>query len=166
MDPRWSRGATLVEIMIGIVIASIIAIGYSSMLMYTRNMYNDTIIRSQLSKDAYIIDKYVRSKLTLQLEDSLRIYADASDEGNGITSSAGTILRSVRVDSTVDHLSVSSSQLVWATDGQLNNPVDSEVSSLLFSTRAGYTKTILDVSMDISEGTDTLGLEWIVSLRN
>jgi Tfp pilus assembly protein PilE len=166
MRPIGSRGTSLPEIMIALVIAGIITIGYSSMLMYTRTMYNDTVIRSQLSQDAYIVDKYVRSKLNLQLEDSLKIYADAAAENAETSSSSGTILRSVRIDSTVDHLAVESSRLVWKIDSLTHFPIDSDISYILFSTRSGYSKTILDVSMSLSQGSDTLALEWIVSLRN
>jgi len=166
MDKRWSRGTTFPEIMIALVIAGIIAIGYSSMLMFTRNLYNDTTVRSQLSQDAYIIDKYVRSKLSLQLGDSLRIYADEAAELAGTTSTSGTILRSVRTDSTVDHLSVVSSQLVWKVDSLAHYPIDSNIATLLFSTRSGYSKTMLDISLTLYEGSDSLSLEWIVSIRN
>jgi hypothetical protein len=112
------------------------------------------------------VDKYVRSKLNLQLEDSLKIYADAAAENAETSSSSGTILRSVRIDSTVDHLAVESSRLVWKIDSLTHFPIDSDISYILFSTRSGYSKTILDVSMSLSQGSDTLALEWIVSLRN
>lgn len=166
MDNSRSRGTTLPEIMIALVIAGIVTIGYSSLLMFTRNMYNDTVARSQLSQDAYIIDQYVRSKLTMQIGDSLEIYADSVAENTGTTSSSGTILRSVRPDTTVDHLAVESSELIWKIDATTHYPVDSDVSSMLFTLRSGYSKQILDVSMKISEGPDTLDLEWMVSLRN
>lgn len=166
MIRRGSAGTTLPEIMIALVIAGIVTIGYSSLLMFTRNMYNDTIVRSQMSKDAYIIDQYVRSKLTLQLSDSLEIYADSTAENSGTTTSTGTILRSVRPDSTVDHLAAVSSSLVWTVDSLIHYPVDSDISSIAFIKRTGYSKTILDISMHIAEGGDTLELDWLVSLRN
>ena len=92
--------------MIATVISSIVAIGFSSVLMFTRNMYNDTMVRSQLSQDAFVVDQYVRTKLTSQVSDSLQIFASASDESSEITSTSGIILRSVRMDGTVDHLSL------------------------------------------------------------
>jgi len=166
MNTERSSGTTLPEIMIAMVIASIVAIGYSSTLMYTRNMYNDTVIRSQLSQDTYIIDQYIRDKLTLQIADSLKIYADSTAEDSGTTATSGTILRSVRPDSTVDHVEVKSSSLVWGVDSWLHYPIDSRVSNILFSQRSGYSKTILDISMVLSEGTDTLNLDWMISIRN
>ena len=108
MQLHSSRGTTLVELMIATVISSIVAIGFSSVLMFTRNMYRDTLVRSQLSQDAFVVDQYVRTKLTSQVADSLKIYASASDEGSEITSSSGVIMRSVRMDGTVDHLSANS----------------------------------------------------------
>ncbi|MCF7824526.1 MAG: prepilin-type N-terminal cleavage/methylation domain-containing protein [Candidatus Marinimicrobia bacterium] len=166
MNTSRSRGTTLPEIMIAMVIASIVAIGYASTLMYTQNMYNDTVIRSQISQDTYIIDQYIRKKLTLQIADSLSIYADSTAEKAGTTSSSGTILRSVRPGSTVDHVEVISNKLVWGVDSLLHYPIDSEVSSILFTRRNGYSKTILDISLQLSEGTDNLSLDWMISIRN
>ena len=152
--------------MIALVIAGIVAIGYSSFLMYTRTMYNDTVIRSQLSKDALIIDRYVRSNLTLQMADSLKIFADSTDENDGTTSSSGTILRAVRTDSTVDHLEVIASQLIWGVDSVAHYPLDSDVASILFTSYTGNHTEMLNIDIQIAEGNDTLDLEWIVSIRN
>ncbi len=166
MFVQLNRGTTLVELMISIVIASIVAIGFSSVLMYTRNMYNDSVIRSQLSQDALVVDQYVRTKLTEQLTDSLQIFASESDEDDGITTTSGIILRSVRPDSTVDHVQAVARELVWNIDTTAHNPIDSDVSGLLFRERAGYSKKILTVQMNIVEGTDSLQLEWMVAIRN
>ena len=152
--------------MVTLVIASIVAIGFSSVLMYTRIMYNDTRVRSQLSQDAFIVDQYVRQKLTLQIADSLQIFADATAETAGTTASTGRILRAVRPDSTVDHLSIESSTLAWQIDSVAHQPIDSDVSSLQFSERAGYSKKQLTISMQLSEDGDTLELDWLVSIRN
>lgn len=166
MRRRGSAGSTLPEVMIALVIASIVAIGYSSFLMYTRTMYNDTVIRSQLSKDALVIDQYIRSNLTLQVADSLKIYADSVAENSGTTASSGTILRSFRPDSTLDHLEVVSSRLIWEIDSLAHYPLDSDVSSILFSAYTGNNTEMLNINIQIFESTDTLDLEWIVSIRN
>jgi len=166
MKKIGSAGTTLPEIMIALVIAGIVAIGYSSFLLFTQNLYNNSIVRSQLSQDALIIDNYVRSFLTLQVSDSLKIYADSSAENSGTTSSSGTILSAVRSDSTVDHLEVISSQLVWEIDSLAHYPLDSDVSSILFTSYEGNNTDMLNIDIDITEDTDTLELEWIVSIRN
>ncbi|MEA3288301.1 MAG: prepilin-type N-terminal cleavage/methylation domain-containing protein [Candidatus Marinimicrobia bacterium] len=166
MGYNGSRGATLPELMVTLVIASIVAIGFSSVLMYSRNMYNDTQVRSQLSRDAFIVDRYVRQKLTLQIADSMRIYANAADESSGTTSSSGSILRAVRPDSTVDHLSVESAQLVWQIDTTTHQPIDSDISQLQFSQQPGFSKKQLTISMQLSEAGDTVELDWLVSIRN
>lgn len=166
MRKLGSAGTTLPEIMIALVIAGIVAIGYSSFLLYTRTVYNNTVIRSQLSKDALIIDNYVRSYLSLQVSDSLKIYADSADENDGTTSSSGTILRAVRADSTVDHLEVINSQLAWEIDSLAHYPVDSDVSSILFESYTGNNTDMLNIEIQIAESNDTLNLEWIVSIRN
>jgi type II secretory pathway component PulJ len=161
-----SRGTTLVELMIATVISSIVAIGFSSVLMFTRNMYNDTMIRSQLSQDAYVVDQYVRTKLTSQRSDSLKIYASASDEGSDVTSTSGLILRSVRMDGTVDHLSSNGTNLEWKIDTLIHSPIDSEISELLFTERTGYSKKMLTVKMVLAEAGDSIELEWLVAIRN
>jgi len=166
MTGRNSRGTTLVELMIATVISSIVAIGFSSVLMFTRNMYNDTIIRSQLSQDAFVVDQYVRTKLTSQIADSLKIFASASDESSEITSSSGVIMRSVRMDGTVDHLAVNGTSLEWTIDSAMHNPIDSDIAELLFTERTGYSKRMLTVNMQLVEGGDSLSLEWIVAIRN
>lgn len=163
---RFSRGTTLVELMVATVISSIVAIGFSSVVMFTRNMYNDTRVRSQLSQDAFVVDQYVRTKLTSQIADSLKIFASTSDEISGTTSNSGVILRSVRMDGTVDHLYVSSQQLVWEIDTLTHNPVDSDISEILFSERAGYSKKILTVHLTLAEEGDSIELEWVVAIRN
>ena len=166
MNPGGSHGTTLVELMVATVLASIVAIGFSSTLMYTRNEYKDAQVRSQLSKDAYIIDQYVRKKLTKQIADSLQIFASESDEEAGSSSSSGIILRAVRPDSTVDHISLEALRLNWKIDSLAHYPVDSDIANLLFSHRDGYSRKILNISMDIFEAGDTLELEWLVTIRN
>lgn len=161
-----SRGTTLVELMVAIVISSIVAIGFSSVLMYTRNMYRDTVVRSQLSQDAFVVDQYVRTKLTSQIADSLKIFANASAEASQTTSSSGTILRSVRIDGTVDHLAVNGTDLEWEIDSLIHHPIDSGIAELLFTERTGYTKKILNVKIVMSEADDSIELEWIVAVRN
>jgi len=161
-----SRGTTLVELMIATVISSIVAIGFSSVLMFTRNMYNDTMVRSQLSQDAFVVDQYVRTKLTSQVSDSLQIFASASDESSEITSTSGIILRSVRMDGTVDHLSANGLNLEWRIDSLIHSPIDSDISEILFTERTGYSKKMLDVTMVLSEEGDSIELEWIVAIRN
>ncbi|MBT3228740.1 MAG: hypothetical protein HOD43_13915 [Candidatus Marinimicrobia bacterium] len=166
MQLHSSRGTTLVELMIATVISSIVAIGFSSVLMFTRNMYRDTLVRSQLSQDAFVVDQYVRTKLTSQVADSLKIYASASDEGSEITSSSGVIMRSVRMDGTVDHLSANSQILEWKIDTVTHSPIDSDISGLLFSESTGYSKKMLTVNMQLVEEGDSISLEWIVAIRN
>lgn len=166
MYPENCRGTTLAELMVALVIASIIAIGFSSVLMYTRNMYNDTVIRSQLSHDALIIDQYIRKKLTIQIADSLQIFASKSDEQSGIASTSGIILRAVRPDSTVDHISVESNELVWKIDSVAQNPVDSQISSILFTSYNGYSKKMLTLNIGLQAQDDNLEIEWGIAIRN
>lgn len=166
MNIHRSAGTTLVELMVAIVISSIVAIGFSSVLMYTRNMYRDTMVRSQLSQDAFVVDQYVRTKLTSQIGDSLKIFSDAAAEASQTTSSSGSILRSVRVDGIVDHLEVIGTRLEWEIDSLIHYPIDSDISAMTFRERMGYTKKILNARITMSEGDDSIELEWIVAIRN
>ena len=166
MRSSHSTGTTLIELMIATVISSIVAIGFSSVLMYTRNMYNDTVVRSQLSQDAFVVDQYVRTKLTSQMADSLQIFASASDEISEVTASSGVIMRSVRMDGTVDHLSANGLNLEWKIDNLIHSPIDSEISEILFTERTGYSKKMLNVKLVLSEKGDSIELEWIVAIRN
>ncbi len=161
-----NRGTTLVELMVAVVISSIVAIGFSSVLMFTRNMYRDTNLRSQMSQDAYVIDQYVRKKLTSQVADSLQIFANATDEESGTTSTSGSILRAVRVDSTVDHVSLVDNYLVWTIDTIAHNPIDSEIDQLIFTESTGYSKKMLTINLNMIVDTDSLALEWLVTIRN
>ncbi|NQT62898.1 MAG: hypothetical protein HQ556_08080 [Candidatus Marinimicrobia bacterium] len=156
----------MVELMIATVISSIVAIGFSSVLMFTRNMYNDTMVRSQLSQDAFVVDQYVRTKLTSQIADSLQIFASASDEDSEITSTTGIIMRSVRMDGTVDHLSANGLNLEWKIDNLIHSPIDSDISEILFTERTGYSKKMLNVTLVLEEEGDSIELEWIVAIRN
>lgn len=166
MRTRFNSGTTLAELMVALVVASIVAISFSSVLMYTQNMVRASKARSQLSQDSFIIDRYVRKKLTLQIADSMKIFASTQDEVMNITSSSGIILRSVRPDSTVDHLSVTGGELQWNVDSIAHLPIDSEVSSIVFTQRTGFSTTLLDIEMDLVTQGDTLPLAWLVSVRN
>jgi len=152
--------------MIAIVVASIVALSFSSVAMYTQNMYHSSRSRSQLSQDAFIVDRYIRKHLTLQMADSMKIFASAEDEVINITDSIGVILRSVRPDSTVDHLALSGGRLVWQVDSNAHFPIDSDVSSLLFTRRSGFSRTLLDINIDLIAGQDSLPLYWLVAVRN
>ena len=96
----------------------------------------------------------------------VKIYASASDEGSEITSSSGVIMRSVRMDGTVDHLSANSQILEWKIDTVTHSPIDSDISGLLFSESTGYSKKMLTVNMQLVEEGDSISLEWIVAIRN
>lgn len=163
---RGNHGTTLVELMVAVVISSIVAIGFSSVLMFTRNMYRDTNLRSQMSQDAYVVDQYVRKKLTSQVADSLQIFASESDEDNGITSLSGPILRAVRTNNTVDHVAVTNQYLVWTIDTLAHNPIDSQIDLLTFTESSGYSKKMLTVNLRMIVDSDSLELEWLVTIRN
>ena len=167
MSFRNNKGFSLVELTSAMVASAILVLGFGSVIVMSRQQLSDTNIRVGLGYDQVIIDRYVRTKLTSTVSDSMRIYADASDEASNITSTSGTILRAVDADSTIYHLDLTDNTLLWVTDDSVtHNPVDSEISDLLFSERVGNLGKILNVSMNLVSDEDTLSVAWTITLRN
>jgi len=149
------------------VASAILVIGFGSVIVMSRKQLSDTNIRVGLGYDQVIIDRYIRTKLTSTVSDSMRIYADAADETAKTTSTTGTILRAVDADSTIYHLDLTDNTLLWVTDDSIShNPVDAEISDLLFTERVGNIGKILIVSMNLISDEDTLGVAWTITLRN
>ena len=167
MHSRYNRGFSLVELTSAMVASAILVIGFGSVIVMSRQQLADTNTRVGLSYDQVILDRYVRTKLTSTVSDSMRIYADASDETSKTTSTSGTILRAVDADSTVYHLDLTGNTLLWVTDDTINHtPVDCEISDLLFTERVGNIGKILSLSMNLISDEDTLGCAWTITLRN
>jgi len=167
MTSRNNRGFSLVELSSAMVASAILVIGFGSVIVMTRQQLSETNTRVGLGYDQVIIDRYVRTKLTATVSDSMRIYADATDEASHTTSTSGTILRAVDADSTVYHLDLTDNTLLWVTDDSVtHNPVDSEISDLLFTEKVGNIGKILNVSMNLISDEDTLAVAWTITLRN
>ncbi len=149
------------------VASAILVIGFGSVIVMTRDQLSQTNIRVGLGYDQVILDRYVRTKLTSTVSDSMRIYADATDEIAGITSTTGTILRAVDADSTIYHLDLTNNTLLWVTDDTVNHsPVDCEITDLQFTERVGNLGKILNLSMNLISDEDTLEVDWTITLRN
>jgi len=161
-----NRGFSLVELTSAMVASMILILGFSSVIMFSRQQLTDTSVRVALGYDQVLLDKYVRTKLTSTISDSMRIYASAADEGNGITSTSGPIMRAVDADSTVYHLDVTSGSLLWMVDSTVHNPVDCDIDGLLFTERTLSNGKALKVNMRLCDGGDTLAVEWSMTLRN
>ncbi len=161
-----SKGFTLVELSSAMTASMILVLGFSSVIVFSRQQLTATNIRVGLSYDQLLIDKYVRTKLTSTISDSMQIFADASAEANATTSTSGTILRAVDADSTVYHLDISNSVLLWMVDSTIHSPIDAEIVDLLFTERTGNHGKILDISMNLCSAEDTLTCAWSITLRN
>ena len=167
MHSRNNRGFSLVELTSAMVASAILVLGFGSVIVMSRQQLTDTNTRVGLGYDQVIIDRYVRTKLTSTVSDSMRIYADASDEAANTTSTSGTILRAVDADSTIYYLKLANNTLLWVTDDSVtHNPVDSDISDLLFTERVGNINKILTVSMNLISDEDTLAVAWSITLRN
>lgn len=164
--PNRIDGFSLVELMSAMTASLILVLGFSSVIILSRQQLTDTNTRVGLGYDQVLIDRYVRTKLTSTVSDSMKIYADQNDEGNEITSTSGTILRAVDADSTVYHLSINGSTLEWLVDSTSHIPIDCDVQNLAFQERDGHHGKILNLSMDLVSATDTLECEWTITLRN
>lgn len=162
-----NHGFTLAELTSAMVASAILVIGFGSVLVMSRNQLAATNTRVGLSYDQVILDRYVRTKLTSTVSDSMQIFANETDELAGTTSSTGSILRAVDADSTVYHLDLTDNTLLWVTDDSItHNPVDSEISDLFFSERVGSMGKILEMSLNLISDDDTLACEWSITLRN
>lgn len=164
---KRNRGFSLAELTSAMVASAILVVGFGSVIVMSRKQLSDTNTRVGLGYDQVIIDRYIRTKLTSTISDSMQIFADAADELSGTTSSSGTILRAVDADSTVYHLDLTNNTLLWVTDDTVtHHPVDCEITDLLFEERTGNIGKILDLSMKLISDEDTLSVEWSITLRN
>ena len=161
-----NRGFSLVELSTAMVASAILMVGFSSVIVFSRNQLTDTNVRVALSYDQVLLDRYIRTKLTSTIGDSMQIFSSAQNELNGITDSVGPILRAVDADSTVYHLDITGGTLLWMVDSTLHNPVDADVSDLMFYATTGSNKKRLRIAMNLSKSGDTLAPEWSLTLRN
>ena len=144
----------------------ILILGFGSVIVMSRQQLSETNTRVGLGYDQVLIDRYVRTKLTSTVSDSMQIYASVSDENSETTSTSGVILRAVDADSTVYHLNIDNGTLQWMIDSTLHVPVDCEITGLLFTERVGNHGKILDIDMNLCSEGDTLAVEWSLTLRN
>lgn len=164
---KRNRGFSLAELTSAMVASAILVIGFGSVIVMSRKQLSDTNTRVGLGYDQVIIDRYIRTKLTSTISDSMQIFANDVDEGNGVTSTTGPILRAVDADSSVYHLNITNNTLLWVTnDSVIHNPVDCTISDLIFTERVGNIGKILDLSMNLISDGDTLSCEWSITLRN
>jgi prepilin-type N-terminal cleavage/methylation domain-containing protein len=167
MRSRNNRGFSLVELTSAMVASAILVLGFGSVIVMSRQQLSDTNTRVGLGYDQVIIDRYVRTKLTSTVSDSMRIYADEAAEAANTPSSSGTILRAVDADSSTYHLRLANNTLEWITDDSVtHNPVDGRISDLLFTERIGNINKILNISMNLISDEDTLAVAWTLTLRN
>jgi len=164
--PSHNQGFSLVEVTAAMAASLILVLGFSTVILFSRKQLGDTAVRVGLGYDQVLMDKYIRTKLTTTMSDSMQIFASASDEANNITSTSGPILRAVDADSTVYHLDMADGTLLWMVDSTIHNPVDCEIDGLLFTERTGTNSKTLTVNMSLCQGGDTLAAEWSMTLRN
>ncbi len=144
----------------------ILILGFGSVLVFSRSQLSQTNVRVSLSYDQVLIDRYVRTKLTSTVSDSMQIFADAAAEASSTTSTSGTILRAVDADSTVYHLDITAGTLKWMIDSTNHTPVDCEISDLIFTEHVGNFGKLLDLNMNLISSGDTLACAWSITLRN
>ncbi len=161
-----NKGFSLIELTSAMLASSILALGFGSIIVFSRAQLTATNVRVSLAYDQVLIDRYVRTKLTSTISDSMQIFIDASAEASATTSTTGTILRAVDADSTVYHLDITSNTLLWMVDSTVHNPVDCDIADLVFTEKVGNFGKILDVDMNLITENDTLALAWSITLRN
>lgn len=163
---KSNRGFTLAELTSAMLASAILMVGFGSVIVLTRKQLSDTNVRVGLGYDQVLIDRYVRTKLTSTVSDSMRIYLNANDEISNTLSTSGTILRAVDSDSTVYHLNLTNNTLEWMIDSVTHIPIDCAVSDLLFTEQVGNFGKVLAVSMKLCSSEDTLDCAWKITLRN
>lgn len=161
-----NKGFTLSELISAMAASMILVLGFSSVIVFSRSELSKTNARVGIGYDQVLVDRYVRTKLTSTISDSMQIFTDANAEANSTTSTSGSILRAVDADSTVYHLEIAGGTLKWMIDSTSHSPIDSDVTGLQFTERTGNHGKILDVSMNLSSASDTLAVEWSITLRN
>lgn len=159
-------GFTLVELTTAMLVSAILILSFSTVIIWSRQQLGDTAKRVGLGYDQVILDRYVRTKLTATISDSMRIFASSSDELSNTTSTSGVILRAVAADSTVHHIEAETGQLIWTVDSTIHYPVDSDIANLQFSERAAVSSKVLSLSMDLCSEPDTIHVQWSMTLRN
>ena len=162
----YNRGFTLVELISAMTASMILVMGFGSVIVFARSQLTQTNVRVGLNYDQVLIDRYVRTKLTTTVSDSMQIFVDASAEASSTTSTTGSILRAVDADSTVYHLDITSSTLQWMVDSTTHTPVDCEVSDLVFTERTGNHSKLLTLNLNLCSAGDTLACAWSITLRN
>ena len=163
---QHNKGFTLVELISAMAASMILILGFSSVIVFSRSELSKANTRVGLSYDQVLIDRYVRTKLTSTISDSMQIFADTVAEASSTTTTSGSILRAVDADSTVYHLDLSGRNLRWMVDSTTHTPIDSEITDLVFAERTGNYGKILDLSMNLCSAGDTLAVEWSITLRN
>lgn len=163
---RSQAGFTLVELTTAMVASAILILGFSTVIIFTRKELTNTAARVGLGRDQVLIDRYIRTKLTSTISDSMKIYANSYAESIDSTSTEGVILRAVDADSTVYHVSVASGQLIWLEDSVSHSPIDGTISDLTFTERTITTGKNLSISMGLCTTSDTIDTQWSITLRN
>jgi len=166
ISQRSNSGFTLVELISAMAASMILVFGFSSVIVFARSELTKTNTRVGLSYDQVLINRYVRTKLTSTISDSMQIFTDASAEAAATTSTTGPILRAVAADSTVYHLDITSNTLQWMVDSTTHTPADCNIANLVFTEQTGNHGKILNIDMDLCSVTDTLACQWSITLRN
>lgn len=161
-----NHGFSLVELTTAMVTSLILVFSFSSVVVFSRKQLTDANTRVGLGFDQVLMDRYVRTKLTTTISDSMRIYSDADAEAASITSSSGSILRAVDADSTAYHIDCVGDRLQWMIGSINHAPVDCDISDLRFTEQPGIHGKTLEIHLNLTSGTDTLTCEWLLTLRN
>jgi len=161
-----NSGFTLSELISAMAASMILMLGFSSVIVFSRSELTKTNTRVGLGYDQVLIDRYVRTRLTSTISDSMQIFTDEAAEANSTTSTSGSILRAVDADSTVYHISLVENIFQWMVDSTTHTPIDAEISDLVFTEQTGNFGKLLNLNMNLCSTGDTLALEWSITLRN
>ena len=76
-----NQGFSLVELSTAMVASMILMLGFSAVIVFSRKQLTDTNVRVALSYDQVLIDRYIRTKLTSTISDSMQIFTSLIPTG-------------------------------------------------------------------------------------
>ena len=154
---NWKKGITLIELLVGIVVAIIISLTVGVVLIQTSSMYRETVKKLNIEKEASYtimkIEKDLRVKKPEDieiLEDGEKLVLDKNNENSPYFQ---------KVDN----------DLVYYNGEELKTLIKDKVEELNF---AYYTDEdivkddLIKISISISEGKNEYDIETLVKLRN
>jgi len=168
MELRKKRqsGFSIIELMSSIVVGSIMALAFGSVLLLIQNQTSTSTDIVDLKNNTKVIDTFVTNKIALCYGDSTKIYYNWLAEWFNIESDIGRFLHLTDASGTDYRITTSNDQLEWAVNDEPFFPIDMDVRNLLFQKVSSTRANRLMVSMDLVADNRTVNYGRMVYIRN